>query len=192
MTTRKATTPPVSAAAAGKTEIVETMTALYTNGVERIAELQKMGIDLAVKQSGEAIAAWKKIAQSIPGAGSLFLFDVTANLEQLADTQKAAIDLVLGQNRSLVELTKERAASVAEAFENAPAVVKQTVEQSIAAQKKAFEFSAAQTKAAFENFGVAGTQAETVAKSFQRGVDSLLESQKELMDIATKPFATVN
>jgi hypothetical protein len=104
--------------------------------------------------------------------------------------------LILGQNRALADLAKERAASVAEAFENAPALVKQTVEQSIAAQKKALDYSAAQTKAAFnsakENFGIAGTPAEAVAQSVQRGVDSLIESQKELLDLAAKPFATVN
>jgi leucyl aminopeptidase (aminopeptidase T) len=159
--------------------------------------MQKTGIDLAVKQSTEAINAWKKIAQTIPGAGSLFPFDmITDSLEQFADTQKASVDLILGQNRALADLAKERAASVAEAFENAPALVKQTVEQSIAAQKKALDYSAAQTKAAFnsakENFGIAGTPAEAVAQSVQRGVDSLIESQKELLDLAAKPFATVN
>ena len=37
-----------------------------------------------------------------------------------------------------------------------------------------------------------GTPAETAADTFQRGVDSLIESQKELLDIAARPFSQVN
>ena len=74
--------------------------------------------------------------------------------------------------------------------------MQQTVEHSVAAQKKALDNSAAQTKAAFETakqqFGLAGTPAEAAAESFQRGVDSLIETQKELLDIAAKPFNSVN
>ncbi len=195
MATRK-TTKPVTAAAE-KTEIVDTITSLYTTGVERIAEAQKTGIDLAVKQNAELLDAWKKIAQAIPGAPGLFMLDLASNtFERYAETQKGAIDLVLEQSQALAELVKERTASVADAFEGAPAIVKQTVDQSVAAQKKAFDFSAAQTKAAFasakQQFGVKGTPAEAAAETFERGVASLIESQKELLDIAAKPFATIH
>ena len=68
--------------------------------------------------------------------------------------------------------------------------------QSVATQKKALDHSAAQSKVAFEaakqQFGLTGTPAEQVAESFQRGVDSLFATQKELLDIAAKPFSTVN
>ena len=66
-TTKKTTNQTVSAAAAEKTEVVETIATLYTNGVERLAEVQKNGIDLAVKQNAELLDAWKKIAQSVSG-----------------------------------------------------------------------------------------------------------------------------
>ena len=196
MTTKKAT-KPAAAAAADKTEIVDTIATLYTNGAERLAEVQKKGIDLAVKQNAELLDAWKKIAQAVPGATGLFMLDMASNVfERLADTQKGAIDLVLEQSHALASLVKERAASAAEAFDGAPEIVKQAVDQSVAAQKKALDYSAAQTKAAFDSakqqFGIAGTPAEAAAESFQRGVDSLIESQKELLDIAAKPFATVH
>jgi len=195
MATKK-TTKPVTAAAE-KTEIVDTITSLYTTGVERIAEVQKKGIDLAVKQNAELLDAWKKIAQAVPGAPGLFMLDLASNaFERYADTQKGAIDLVLEQSHALAELVKERATATAEAFAGAPGIVKQTVDQSVAAQKKALDYSAAQTKAAFvsarEQFGIKGTPAEAVADTFQRGVDSLIESQKELLDIAAKPFATIH
>lgn len=195
MTTKKAT-KPVSTASA-KTEIVDTIATLYTNGVERLAEVQKKGIDLAVKQNAELLNAWKKVAQAVPGVAGLFMLDLASNaFERYADTQKGAIDLVLEQSHALAGQVKERAASAKEAFEGAPALVKQTVDQSVAAQKKALDYSAAQTKAAFasarEQFGLAGTPAQAAAETFQRGVDSLIESQKELLDIAAKPFATIH
>lgn len=196
-TTTKKATKPVSTAAAEKTEIVDSIATLYTNGVERIAEVQKKSIDLAVKQNADLIDAWKKIAQAVPGAPGLFLFDLAATaFDRLANTQKGAIDLVIEQSHALANLVKERTASTLEAFDSAPSLLKQTVDQSVAAQKNALDYSVAQTKAAFESakgqFGLAGTPAEAAAESFQRGVDSLIESQKELLDLAAKPFATVN
>jgi hypothetical protein len=93
-------------------------------------------------------------------------------------------------------LVKERANSTETSMGGAAAIVQQTVEQAVAAQKKALDSSVAQTKAAFETakkqFGLTGTPVEAAAESFQRGVDSLIETQKELLDIAAKPFASIH
>jgi hypothetical protein len=195
-TTQKTTNQTVSAAAAEKTEVAETIATLYTNGVQRLAEVQKKGIDLAVKQNAELLDAWKKIAQVFPGAPGLVMLDlVSSTLDRYADTQKGAIDLVLEQSHALASLVRERANSAAAATEGAVAVVQQTVDQAVTAQKKALDNSVAQTKAAFETakrqFGLTGTPVEAAAESFQRGVDSLIETQKELLDIAAKPFTSV-
>ena len=135
--TTKKTTKPVSTAAAEKTEIVHTIATLYTNGVERLAQVHKKSIDLALKQNADSIDAWKKIAQAVPGAPGLLLFDLAANaFDRLADKQKGAVDLFTEQSHALTSLVKERAASATEAFDGALAVVKQTVDQSVAAQKR--------------------------------------------------------
>jgi hypothetical protein len=195
-TTKKTTDQTVSAAAAEQTEVVETIATLYTNGVERLAEVQKKGIDLAVKHNAELLDAWKKIAKVFPGAPGLVMLDLASNaFDRYADTQKGAIDLVLEQSHALASLVKERAASTANATEGAAAIVKQTVDRAVAAQKNALEHSVAQTKVAFETakqqFGMTGTPAGAAAESFQRGVDGLIEAQKELLDIAAKPFTSV-
>src|SRR5450631_1159597 len=107
-TTKKTTNHTVSAAAAEKTEVVETIATLYTNGVERLAEVQKKGIDLAVKQNAEFLNAWKKIAQVIPGAPGFVMLDLASNaFDRYADTQKGAIDQVLKQSHALASLVKE-------------------------------------------------------------------------------------
>jgi hypothetical protein len=194
-TTKKTTTQTVSASAE-KTEVVETIATIYTNGVERLAEVQKKGIDLAVKHNAELLDAWKKIAQMFPAAPGLAMLDLASNaFDRYADTQKGAIDLVLEQSHALANLLKERAASTANATAGASTIVKQTVERAVAAQKNALDYSVAQTKVAFETakqqFGMSGTPAEAAAESFQRGVDGMIEAQKELLDIAAKPFASV-
>src|ERR1700722_19744833 len=186
-TTKKTTSQTVSAAAAEKTEVVETIATLYTSGVARLAEVQKKGIDLAVKHNAELLDAWKKIAQIFPGAPGLAMLDLASNaFDRYADTQKGAIDLVLEQSHALASLVKEHAASTANATAGASEIVKQTVEKAVAAQKNALDFSVAQTKVAFETakkqFGMSGTPAEAAAESLQRGVDSLIEAQKELLD----------
>jgi hypothetical protein len=196
-TTKRTAGRPVSTAAAEKPEVVETIANLYSKSVERVAELQKKGIDMAVQQNAELLNACKKVSQTVQGASSLFMLDLAANaFARYADTQKGAIDLVLEQSHALAGLVKESANSTVKAGEGATAILLQTVEQSVVAQKKALDNSAAHGKAAFEKakeyFGFTGTPAEQVAESFQHGVDSLIATQKQLLDIAAKPFTTVN
>lgn len=196
MSTKKSTRTE-AAAETGRTEVFDTIATAYTNGVQRLADVQKRVLDAAVKQNGEVVDSWKKLGQNVPGAPSLFMLDLAATtFERFAETQKGVIELIVDQSNAIADLMKERAYSAGQTFEGAPELVKQTVEQSVAAQKKALDYSAAQTKAAFESakeqFGLAGTPAEAAAHSFQKGVDTLIESQKELLDIAAKPFAAIN
>jgi hypothetical protein len=188
---------PVTAAAAEKTEVVETISTLYLTGVERLAEVQKKGIDLAVKQNAEFLDVLKKFAQSVPSAPGLFILDLASDvLERYADTQKGAIDLVLEQSHAMTGLVKERVTSTATATAGVAEIVRQTVQHSVAAQKKVLDYSAAQTKATFETakqqFGLAGTPAQEATESFQRSIDGLIESQKDLLDMAAKPFTSVH
>jgi len=196
-TTKKTTNQTVSATAEDKTEVVDTIATLYTNGVERLAEVQKIGIGLAAKQNAELLDAWKKIARAFPGAPGLVMLDLVSNaLDRYADTQKGAIDLVLEQSHALASLARERVSSTANAADGAEAIVKQTIDRAVAAQKTALDFSVAQTKVAFETakrqFGMTVTPAGAAAESFQRGVDGLIDAQKELLDIAAKPFTSVH
>jgi hypothetical protein len=195
--TKKSANGPVSAAAAEKPEVVETIVNLYTTGVERLAEVQKKGIDLAEKQNADMLDAWKKIALTVPGAPSLFMLDLASTaFEGYAGTRKGAIDLVVEQTHALADLFKERATSAAKTIDDATAIVQQNVEHSVAAQKKALDYSVAQTKIAFQNakqrFGLTGAQVEEASESFQRGVDTLVETQKQFLDVAATPFTSVH
>ncbi len=192
--TKKTPNEPAESVAAEKSEVVESVTTLYTKGVERLAEIQKKSIDLAAQQNAELINTWKKFAEIAPGGPGFFMLDLAANgFERLAETQKGAIDLVVEQSHALAGLAKERTVKTKE---GAVSFVQEMVERSVTTQKRALDSSAAQSKEAFEtakkHFGLKGTPAEAAADSFQRGVDTLVETQKQILDIAAKPFNAVH
>jgi 5'-3' exonuclease len=187
-TTRKTTK---EATADKQTEVVETITSLYTSSVERLAEAQKKALDVALEQNADLMGAWKKIAQVVPGTPVPNILDLVANtFGQFVDLQKGAIDLALEQSQTLAALANERVDSVSKATDAVATIVQDTVERAAVNQKNAIEFAATQTKTAFDNFkkqsGVAGTPAEAAAESIQRGFETLVETQKGILNIASK------
>ena len=166
------------------------MTALFFRGMERIAEAQKQWIDIAVQQNTEAIEIVKKATAKVPGVPRLPMLDVASGaVSRYADTQKAAIDFVVEQSRVWTDMFKERTSTVKTSAESTTNAAKQTLERSFAVQKKALEHTAAQTKAVVDatrrQFGLTGTQADALADTFQRGVDTVVDAQKELLDLVT-------
>ncbi len=164
--------------------------ALFLHGMERIAEVQKQCVDLAVQQNAEMIEILKKSAEKMPGAPRLPMLDVAKGaVNRYADTQKSTIDFVVEQSRVWTNAFKDRTSSVKKSTEFTSNVAKQTMERSFAVQKKALEHTAAHTKAmvdaAKHQFGFTGAQADAMTDTFQRGVDTIVEAQKELLDIVT-------
>ncbi len=187
--TPKATREPAAQEIPEKKPFGEQFSTLFLNGVERMAEVERRGLDLAVAQNAEVTEAWKKIAQKTPWAAGLFLFDLANNMwERYADTRKAAIDAMVDQSRSLADMTRERSVQTVKANETTSAYVQQAVERSVGVQKKALDHTAAHTKAVFDafqnQFGFAGAPADAAADSFHKGVDTVIDAQKDLLDIA--------
>jgi hypothetical protein len=192
--TRKTTSRKATSVDEKQTEVVESITALYTKSVERLAEAQKKTLDLALQQNADLTGAWKKIAQVVPGTPVPTVLDLVANaFGQFVDLQKGAIDLALEQSQKLAGLANERVDSVSNATDAVKTMVQDTVGRAASTQKSAIEFSAAQTKTVIDTFkkqpGVAGTPVEVAADSIQRGFDSLVETQKEILNIASKRTA---
>jgi hypothetical protein len=179
---------PVMAAEGMKVDVVESMTELYTNGIERLAEVQKKGLEIAVKHNAEVAAAWKKFTLPMPGV--LMLDLATTAFERLAETQKGAIDLMVEQTRTFSKLVKERKVKTTETMEEGKKRAKEAVEHSIAAQKTALDYTAKQTKAVFETakqqLGYADTPVGKAADSMERGMDIVLDAQKELLDLVAQ------
>jgi hypothetical protein len=180
---------PVTAAEGMKVDVIESITELYTNGIDRLAEVQKKGLEIAVKQNAEVANAWKKFTLPMPGV--LMLDLATTAFERFAETQKGAIDLVVEQTHTFSKLVKERRVKATDTLEEGKKRAQEAIEHSIAAQKTALDYTAKQTKAAFETakqqLGYAGTPAGTAAESIERGMDIVLEAQKELLDLVAEP-----
>jgi hypothetical protein len=176
-------------------EILDAVSTLYADGIDRLAQVQKKGLDFATQANNEILQSWKKIALAVPGAPGLMMLDLASSaFERYADTQKGAIDLVLTQSNAMLGVVKEGLAATAQANAVSTGVIQKTVQESVAAQKRALDESAAQSKAAFEKaksqMGISGTPAETAADTLQMGVQSLIENQKSLLDFAARPLGT--
>lgn len=188
--TQRAAREPAPPEAPEVSETKEDFATHFSKGVDRLAEIQKKSIDLAAQHQIEAIEIWKSAAQKFPGAPRLPILDLVVNtIERFAETQKYAVDLVVEQNKMFADLVKEGTETADSTKSNATNLVQKAVERSVATHKKFLDQSATQTKAAFEatrqQFGFTGNRAEAVSDSFQRGVDTIVEAQKDLLDVVT-------
>lgn len=175
---------------AEKAHVRDEMAALFLRGIERNAEVQKQYVDLAVQHNKEMFETWKKVAEKTPGIAKLPLLEVAMSaVNRYADIQKSAIDFMVEQSKVWTETLKDRTSTANKSAESTTNVAKQTMESSFAVQKKAFEHTAAQTKAvvdaAKQQFGFKGPQVDAMTDSFQRGMDTIFEAQKELLEIVT-------
>jgi hypothetical protein len=175
----------VTAAEGTSVDVIESLTDLYTKGIERLAEVQKNGLEIAVKHNTEVASAWRKF--TLPMPGTLMLDLSTTAFERFAETQKGAIDLVVEQTHTFSKLVKERKVKATETVEEGKKRAKEAVEHSIAAQKTALDYTAKQTKAVFETakqqLGYADTPVGKMADTMERGMDVVLDAQKELLDL---------
>jgi hypothetical protein len=173
-----------------KAELRDELATVFLHGIERMAQIQKQGIDLAVQQNTELVDMLKKAADKMPGAPRLPMLDLAAGaVTRYAETQKSVIDYFVEQSQIWNDAFKDRIGIANNATQSVTNVAKQAVERSFAVQKKALENTAAQTKAivdaAKNQFGFTGKQAEAMTDTFQRGVDTLVEAQKELLNLVT-------
>jgi len=173
-----------------KNELVDSFAPLYNKSVERAAELQKKSLDIAFEQSAELMAVWKKVLHLVPGTPGLFMIDAFAQVfGRYVETQKEAIDLAMEQGHAVAGLAKERGGYVGRFGEGMSTLIQKSLEHSVAAQKKALDSFAEQNKAVYEaakrQFRFSSTPA---SEAFQSGLDTLIETQKTILDIASKPL----
>ncbi len=173
-----------------KMHLRDDATALFFSGMDRIAEVQKQFIDAAVQHTVDTVETLRKATERVPGMPRLPLLEVTSGaVSRYADTQKAAIDFVIEQSHVWMDMFKDRTSAASKSNESTSSMAKQALERSFAVQKKALEHTAAQTKAVMDatrrQFGLTGTQAETLTDTFQRSINTVVDAQKELLDLVT-------
>jgi hypothetical protein len=185
-------TPKSTKTATEKTNFAESFLPMYTKSVERLAELQKKTLEITAQQNAEWMDAWKKAARSRPENPGLFMFELAGQMfDRFLETQKGVIDMAVEQSHTAAGVAKDRGKSMGKAAEGVTSLFQQAMEQSIAAQKKALDFFAEQQKLAYETtkrqFWFAGNPA---VEAFQSGMDALIETQKTMLDMASKPQHT--
>lgn len=170
-------------------EIREKIATLYTKSVERMAEIQKRSLDIAMQHNKETVGLWKQLSEKLPWAPSLKGFDeVTTTFERFTGSQKTAIDLMVEQTRAFVEVVKDRTAAFDRATDSVLEFAQQSFDRTVVAQKKAADAAVSETKSAFESareqFDFPGGAA--MADSIQHGVDAIIEAQKELLETVSR------
>jgi hypothetical protein len=182
-------TPP-----AAETPSFSAFAAIFHNGVERLAEMQKLTLDIVANQATDVLGAWKHVfpvPPSMPGATLLEAAD--QGIERMARTQKGMIDLLVQQSAQALEMSKERSDSASKWTSGAAALLSDAADRTVAAQKILLDFAAEQNKvvaaAMKRQATLAGsTPAAAAVDTVQRNVEVAIETQKELMEAATKPL----
>jgi|ERR1700690_2439000 hypothetical protein len=173
-----------------KPEVMDTFIPLYEKHVERLADLHKKSLDLLAEQNSEWTEAWKKTFQLTPETPGAYMFDLLGQaFDRLVETQKDMVETAVEQSHAVAGLVKERGAIAGKLTEGVTTLFQQTVERSVATQKKVLDRYAEQQKAAYETakkqFRFTGNPA---AEFFQNGMDTLIETQKSVLDLASKPL----
>jgi hypothetical protein len=167
-------------------------TTLFNKGVERKAQVQKQLLDLAAQQNAEALATCKKLFQAVPSMPGLFLFDMAAQaFDNYVAVQKNILSLVVDQSFAFTAYaTQARKESPEKTMSGFTDMMRQSVERGVAVQKSVLDTAAQHNDAASETVKreLSGTPAAAVADSIQVGVNAIIETQKEVLDIAAKPL----
>lgn len=168
---------------------------LVNKGFERVVEAGKISLNLAAQQNADLLAAIKKAIKGTPLA-SLPVFELAGPaFEGAIAIQKNLLDMALEQSNAALAsfgAIKEAGLDANKLKAEFSNLMQATADRSTAAQNSVVEYAVKQTKAVSEAVkaqpGVAGTAAETVADSVQRGFDTVVEAQKEILTLATKPM----
>ena len=164
-------------------------TKLFNKGLERVVDASKTVLDLAAAQNADVLAAIKKAAK--PAQVPEFVFDLAGQaVAGQVSLQKNLLDMILAQSLSLTEASHELVQEPTKAQAGLSKLIQTSVDRAASAQDSVLEYAAAQTKAVTETLksqpNVAGTPVETVADSIQRGVETAIATQKEIVANAAK------
>lgn len=172
-----------------------TMATMFHNGLQRMAHIQKTALDLAAQQNTETVETLKKTLRVPPTTPGYGFFDFAAQaFESLVHTQKTLIDMTCAQSQAVLDYTRENGATAAKLTNHLTALANETVDRTMAAQKATLDFAAHQNRIVAETVkkqaGIAGTPAAAATETMQRNVETMIDTQKEMIDLAAKPLKT--
>ncbi len=158
--------------------------ALLNKGWERVFELSKTSLELAVEQNAEVLASYKK---SLRVSGFFLLHLASQTLEGYVMLQAGLLGLTVGH--LFIEAAQENSHD-SKAKAGIATLLLKTVDRTIAVQKSILALSAKQTKAVSEQPCVNGAPVEMVEDIVQLRSDTLLA--KEIVDLVVKQQPCIN
>jgi hypothetical protein len=120
---------------------------LVNKGFEKVVEVSKTALDLAVEQNAEVLGSYKKAlkASAMPG---LFWFDLAGQaFEGYVSLQKNLLDLAVGQSTAFIDASKELSHDPTKAKAGIKEMIQQSVDRTVVAQKSVLTFAANQAAA---------------------------------------------
>jgi len=159
----------------------------------RFAEIQKSALDQVVQHNADLKNTWTQ-AYKAPSAPVTVLLDMAVQgIERIAMAQKSLVDLAVEQSAMVMDFSKEGADRAVKGGTSITEMVNQSTDKLIAAEKKVLDFAAEQnalmTDRIKRQFGLKDeTPAAVAADSFRKGVDMVIETQKEMIDLGAKPI----
>jgi hypothetical protein len=164
---------------------------VFNQSMQSVVAMQKNVLDMAVQQNTEAIQACKKSLKGTFFANSAPMLDLAAQaFEKYAGLQKSFIDLAVEQTNALNALQDLRNEPPAKAANAVTNLMQQAWQRGLTAQKMALDVAAQQNRAVAETVKqqLSGTPVAAAADSIQRGVDAMIETQRNVLEIAAKPI----
>lgn len=168
---------------------------LAQTAIEKYVGMEKAVLDLLVKQNTTAIDAVRAAAPT-PNAGPLFAsLDLYKNgIGTVAEASKNMLDLAARQSAAWTAAVADCADQMGCGYRNSFSdSFKDAAERATAMQKLVFDFAARQTDLASEIMkplaepSKGKSVAETAADSVRRSVDLLVETQKQFLEVASRP-----
>lgn len=166
---------------------------MFTNSLQTMFNMQKSVLDLAVQQNAETAEAYKKVLKGTAFAPSSSVVDfATQAFEKYAGLQKSFLDLAFDQANALTQFPGLRQESPAKTGNMLTNLMQESIQRGVTAQKMALDVASQQNKALTDVLKqqLSGTPMAAAADSIQRGVDALIETQKNVLEIASKPLKT--
>jgi len=150
---------------------------ILLKGLEKLAEIQKMTLDIYEKYARETGDAAESLKQMFPVA-PVPLFEMAEEaIRTFLQMQVNILDLMLNQTRVQVESIRTNGALDYE--RNIARLMRSSADCLLEMQEKAFGFFAQQNNT---------FAAEATGSAVQDGTDAIIQAQKKFWDVTLKPF----
>ena len=166
---------------------------LMHKGVERLADLHKLRLNICEQQTADTVSTLKNIVPNVQSTPGMFLVDLAVKgVEGLVEMQKSMLGVMVQQSGAVLDSMKQSGDSAVKAARGVGTLVRETTDLSVAGLKTVLDYAAQQNKTVTEmvkrQSGVTGTPAEAAADSVQRGVSAVIDAQKDFLELAGKPL----